>query len=126
MKWFEGSKPALKGHIYDFTGEKNPDQFIKMTRQIKLYAGRTFTKYPGEFTQAIDGLYLEEPQTPKFPENTGDVFAMEDWKLDVKEYQTKASDYTAFCAGLYNIVMSQCMEALQDNLKSHQGFGKPG
>ena len=36
MNWFEGSKPTLKGHIYDFTSERNPDQFIKMTRQIKL------------------------------------------------------------------------------------------
>ena len=75
---FEGSEPTLKGHIYDFTGERNPDQFIKTTRQIKLYVGRTFTKYPGEFTQAIDDLYLEEPQAPICPENAGIVFVMEE------------------------------------------------
>ena len=34
----------------------------------------------------------------------------------------KTSDYATFRAGLYNVVMSQCTEALQDKLKSHQGF----
>ena len=111
-----------KGHIYNFTGESNPDQFIKTTRQIKLYVGRMFTKYPGEFTQAIGHLYLEEPQALICPENTGDVFVMEEWKLDVREHRTKTSEYTAFHAGLYNAVMSQCTEALQDKLKSRQGF----
>ena len=43
---FEGSELTLTGHIYDFTGGRNPDQFIKTTRQIKLYIGRTFTEYP--------------------------------------------------------------------------------
>ena len=83
---FEGSEPTLKGHIYDFTSERNPDQFIKTTRQIKLYVGRTFTKYPREFTQAIDELYLEEPQAPIRPENAGNVFAMEGWEIDVREH----------------------------------------
>ena len=33
-----------------------------------------------------------------------------------------ASEYTAFHTELYNVVMSQCMDALKDKLKSHQGF----
>ena len=107
MNRFKVSKPTLKEHIYDFTGERYPDQFIKTTRQIKLYIGRMFTKYPGEFTQAIDDLYLEEPQALIHPENTGDVFAMEEWKLDVREHQSKTSEYTAFHAGLCNDIMSR-------------------
>ena len=26
---FEGREPTLKGHIYDFTGERMPDQFLR-------------------------------------------------------------------------------------------------
>jgi hypothetical protein len=40
----------------------------------------------------------------------------------VKEYQVKEQEYSNFRAGLYNIVLGQCTEALQDNLKSHKDF----
>ena len=31
---FEGRVPSLKGFIYDATGEQNPDQYIKTTKEI--------------------------------------------------------------------------------------------
>lgn len=31
---FEGREPSLKGFIYDSTGERNPDQYIKTTKEI--------------------------------------------------------------------------------------------
>ena len=67
-KQFEGSEPTLKGHIYDFTGERNPDQFIKTTREIKLYAGRTYKKFTQELVKAVETLELEEPTAPVIPE----------------------------------------------------------
>jgi hypothetical protein len=36
---FEGREPSLKGHVYDWTGERNPDQFIKTTKEITNYVG---------------------------------------------------------------------------------------
>ena len=121
MAQFEGSEPSLKGYVYDFTGERNPDQYIKTTKQVKLYAGRTYNKFPCMFTKAIEELFLEDPEAPECPENAGDVFAME-WKADLKEYRTKMSKYTAFWAGLYNVLVSQCMEVLMYKLKSHPSF----
>jgi hypothetical protein len=50
---FEGREPSLKGYIYDSTGERTPDQFIKTTKEIINYVGRTYTKYTAEFTQAV-------------------------------------------------------------------------
>ena len=64
----------------------------------------------------------KNPQAPIHPESTGNIFAMEDWKLDVKEYRMKTSEYTAFCVWLYHVIMRQCTETLQDKLKSHQCF----
>ena len=75
---FEGSEPSLKGFIYDFTGERDPDQFIKTTKQIKQYVGRTYTKFPAEFTQAIDDLELADPEVPEHMDSHQDVFAMEE------------------------------------------------
>ena len=108
--------------MYDFTRERNPDQYIKTKKQVKLYVGRTYNKFPGVFTKAIEELFLEDPEAPECPENAGDIFAMEDWKADLKEYRTKTSKYAAFRAGLYNVLVSQCMEALMDKLKSHPSF----
>ena len=45
---FKGSEPSLKGHIYDFTREWNPNQFIKTTKQIKLFIRRMYIKYPAD------------------------------------------------------------------------------
>jgi hypothetical protein len=53
---FEGREPSLKGFIYDSTGERSPDQYIKTTKEIINYVGRTYTKYTAEFTQAVRDL----------------------------------------------------------------------
>ena len=73
---FEGREPSLKGFTYDLTREQNPDQFIKMTKAIINYAGRTYTKYTAEFTQAVRDLELDEPTAQENPD-PGDVLAFE-------------------------------------------------
>jgi hypothetical protein len=40
----------------------------------------------------------------------------------VREYRVKEQEYSNFQAGLYNVVLGQCTEALQDKLKSHTDF----
>jgi hypothetical protein len=42
---FEGREPTLKGYIYDLTGEKMPDQYIKTTKEIKAYIRQMYTKF---------------------------------------------------------------------------------
>jgi len=118
----EGSEPSLKGFIYDFTGERDPDQFIKTTKQIKQYVRRTYTKFPAEFMLAIDDLLLTDPEVSERPDSYQDVFAMEEWKMDLKDYRVKAVEYMAFRSRLYNVVIRQCTDALQDKLKSHPDF----
>jgi hypothetical protein len=53
---FEGREPTLKGYVYDFTGERMLDQFIKTTKEIKNYVGRTYTKYTADLVQAVEDL----------------------------------------------------------------------
>jgi len=110
---FEGREPSLKGFIYDSTGERNPDQFIKTTKEIINYVGRTYTKYTSEFTQAVKDLELADPTQPEDPD-PAQVLQLEVWKLDIKEHRIKVQEYENFRAGLYNVVFGQCTEALQD------------
>jgi hypothetical protein len=118
---FEGREPSLRGYVYDSTGERNPDQFIKTTKEIINYVGRTYTKYTGEFTQAVRDLKITDPTAPPNPDPS-DAIAFEMWKLEVKDYRAKQHEYNNFKAGLYNVVFGQCTEALQDKLKSHPDF----
>jgi hypothetical protein len=82
---FEGREPSLKGFIYDATGERNPDQFIKTTKEIINYVGRTYTKFTSEFINAVMNLELDDPEAPQNP-NPADQVAFEIWKLDIKEH----------------------------------------
>ena len=118
---FEGREPSLRGHIYDSTGERNPDQYIKTTKEIVNYVGRTYTKFTYEFTNAVIKLELDDPEAPPDPDPTNQL-QFEIWKLDIKEHRTKLQEYSNFRAGLYNVVFGQCTESLQDKLKSHQEF----
>ena len=118
---FEGREPSLKGFIYDVTGEQNPDQYIKTTKEIINYVGRTYMKYTAEFTQAVRDLELDAPTALENPD-PADALAFEVWKLDIKEHCVKEQEYANFRAGLYNVVLGQCTDALQDKLKSHTDF----
>jgi hypothetical protein len=55
----------LEGHIYDFTGERMPDQFIKMTKEMKNYVGWTYTKYTADFASGKGNLQMIK-KTPHF------------------------------------------------------------
>jgi hypothetical protein len=121
---FEGREPSLKGFIYDSTGERSPDQYIKMTKEVINYVGRMYTKYYiAQFTQAARDLELVARTAPTAPD-AADPLAFELWRLDVREqHRLKTQEeYKNFHAGLYNVVFGQCTKALQDKLKSHSDF----
>ena len=118
---FEGRKPRLHGHIYDWTGERAPERYIRTTREISTYVGTVYTKYPADFTAAVDSLDLADPDEPPASDPANQV-AFERWKYVYKDYMNKLQEYTNFRLGLYNLVMDQCTEALKERLKSHEDF----
>ena len=86
---FEGREPTLKVHVYDYTGERNPEQWIRTTKEIATYVGRTYKKYTADFTEAIQTLVLTDPNVPDAPDPT-DVADFEVWKLDIRDHRAKA------------------------------------
>jgi len=109
---FEGSKPMQKGFVYDYTGERNTDHFIKTTKQLRIYVGCMYTKFTTDFLDAVYDLYLDD---------TIDVFKMEDFKEEKKEYRVKSREYSNFKSGFHTVIYGQCTESLKDKLKvAHQ------
>ena len=117
---FEGRKPQLQGHIYNWTGER-PEWYIRSTREISTYVGVVYTKYMADFTAAVETLDLADPIEPPAPD-PANLVVFKRWKYVYKEYVFKVQEYTNFRSGLYNLVMGQCSEALKECLKSHEDF----
>ena len=122
-KRFEGAEPTLHGFIYDFQDERNPDQWIRTTREIGNYIGRTMKKNTTDFIEAVRTLELVDPAEPANP-SPDDVVAFEKWKLAIKRHEAKVEEYADFRAFLYSTVMGQCTETMQSRLKSHVDFPK--
>ena len=63
---FEGKCEDLKGHIYDCADARQSDMFIKTTREIAEFVGRTY-KYGSDARLAVENLTLpviDEPMDP--------------------------------------------------------------
>jgi hypothetical protein len=92
---FEGQEPTLKGYVYDFTSKRMPDQFIKMTKEIKNYVGRTYTKYTADLVQAVEDLVIQDPGAPVDPDPTNQL-VVKVWKMELKEHRDKVHHYANF------------------------------
>ena len=79
----------MKGHVYDYTGERNPEQWIRTTNEIATYVVRTYKKSTAEFTEDVRTLVLNDPTVPDAPDPT-DVAEFEVWKLDIRDHRAKA------------------------------------
>jgi hypothetical protein len=93
---FEGREPTLKGYVYDFTGKRMPDQFIKMTKEIKNYVVRTYTKYTADLVQAVEDLDIQDPAVAPADPDLANQLAVEVWKMELKEHQDKVQHYANF------------------------------
>jgi hypothetical protein len=98
-----------------------PDEFIKMTKEIKNYVGRMYTKYTADLVQVVEDLTIDNPMAPADPDPANQL-AVEVWKMELKEHWEKVQHYANFRVGLYNVVLGQCTEALEEWLKSHEDF----
>ena len=118
---FEGREPRLQCHIYDWTGERTPDRYIRTTREIVNFVGTMYSQYTAEFTAAVYTLVFPDPEELEAPDPENHV-QFELWKLDIKEHRAKIQEYSNFQSRQYNVVLGQCTEALLERLKSHEDF----
>ena len=117
----QGREPALRDHIFDLSSERNADQYLKTVKELVNHVGRTREKYTSELTQGVINLELDDPIEPVAPPEDNRV-AFEMWRLDLREHKAKVQEYENFRSTLYNLVLGQCTEVMQDRLRSHEQF----
>ena len=118
---FVGREPAMNGHIFDYTGERTLEKYIRTMRELVAHVGLTCKNYTTELKEGLENLALADPTEPENPAE-GDQVAFELWKMDLKEYREKLKVFANFRAGLFSLVLGQCTDALQERLKSHHDY----
>ena len=118
---FVGREPAMNGHIFDYTGERTPEKYIRTMRELVAHVGLTYKNYTTELKEGLENLALADPTEPDNPAE-GDQVAFKLWKMDLKEYREKLKVFANFRAGLFSLVLGQCTDALQERLKSHHDY----
>jgi hypothetical protein len=113
--------PELNGAVYDLTIERNPDQYLKMTKEIITFMASRCTSYTTELIEGLQELQITDPQAPTDPDPT-DPIVVEKWKIALRQHDNRVQVYKIFRSSLYNLVLGQCSDALQDKLKSHRDF----
>jgi hypothetical protein len=66
-------------------------------------------------------LEFDDTPPPSDPDPTN-LVDFERWRRTLRQHDEKVQVYKNFRAGLYNLVLGQCTDALQDKLKSHRDF----
>ena len=115
---FTGRESGMNGHIFDYTGERTPEKYIRTVTELLAHVGSTYKEYTTDLKEGLENLALADPIAPNNPPDGNQVaFAL--WKMDIKEYREKLKVFANFRAGLYSLVLGQCTDALQERLKSH-------
>ena len=89
---FEGRNDSLMGHVYNLTGNRRPDQFIKTTKEVAIYVAQKYTEYTRDFVEAVQNQDITMPTSPPHVD-PADPFAMEQWKMDLREFTKKEKAY---------------------------------
>ena len=118
---FAGRESAMNGHVFDYTGERTPEKYIRTMKELVAHVGLTYKDYTTDLKEGLERLSLVDPTQPDNPPE-GNQVAFEIWKMDIKEYREKMKVFANFRAGLYSLVLGQCTDALQERLKSHQDY----
>ena len=118
---FAGRESAMNGHVFDYTGERTTEKYIRTMKELVAHVGLTYKDYTTDLKEGLERLALVDPTAPKNPPE-GNQVAFEIWKMDIKEYCEKLKVFANFRASLYSFVLGQCTDALQERLKSHHDF----
>jgi hypothetical protein len=119
---FVGSEPLLKENIYDVPNGKNNDQFIKTTKEVKIFMANVMDSYAAEFSNAFEDLVLQDPDAIKTPADGAVSTAITLWTRALKEFDAKIKAYSTFRAKLFLKAYGQCTEPMKSRLASTPAF----
>ena len=115
---FKGKCEELEGYVYD-TGlpHSNQDLFTNTTKEIAEYVAREYDN-AREFRVGLVELNLPDPEPPARPNNDANVFVVEEWKEDFKEYRAKMKAREANKGKVFPLILGQCSRTICDRIEA--------
>jgi hypothetical protein len=118
---FVGKCPDLKGHIYDASDSRQSDQYMKTTREIAEYVGRTY-KYGGDVRLAVETLIIPTFPIPTDPAEGASRTEVRIWEKLVDEHVKRMSGLTGNIKTLYSLVWGQCSDVIFQKVEAHPTY----
>ena len=101
------------------------DLYMKTSKEIKLYVGRTY-KNSFDITSAMDALVIPTLQEPPEPKGTGgnpaSKGALRIWDKQLDLHAKREYDLAGNVQSLYSLVWGQCSETMQGKVEAVPEF----
>jgi len=118
---FEGKCDDIKGHIYDCSDARQSDLFVKTTKEVAEYVGRTY-KYGGDIWLAVENLELSIINKPSDPPAGATRTQECIWEKQVDEYVKRSNYLNENIKTLYSLVWAQCTDVMQQKVEALPDF----
>ena len=118
---FEGKCPDLKGYIYDASDARQSDQFIKTTREIAEFVGRTY-KHGGDIRLAVEKLSRPTLTPPEDHAEGAGKTEVRIWEKTVDEHVKRIIHLDENIRTLYSLVWGQCSDVVRQKVEANKEF----
>ena len=68
---FVGRESAMNGHVFDYTGERTPEKYIRTMKELVAHVGLTNKHYTTDLQEGLENLVLVDPMAPENPPPRG-------------------------------------------------------
>jgi hypothetical protein len=100
---------------------KQSDLFIKTTKEITLYVGRTYT-YGGDIKIAVESLAMPTLKVPTDPAAEATKTEELIWKKKVEEYVHRETYFEENVKILFSLVWGQCTDIMRQKVEALDAF----
>jgi hypothetical protein len=103
--------------VYDCTDSLQSDQFVKTTKEVAEYVGRTY-RYGADVRLAVEKIKAPDFAKPSDPPGDASRTAIHVWEKKVDEYVKKESYFDENMKTLYSLIWGQCTDIMRTKLES--------
>ena len=116
----------MKTAVYDFIGLRQPELYVRTTREIADYVGKTLRYYGSDAKAAIE--HLELPVIPKpgpkpmLGVDDAEELELKIWDKEVDEYMAQRKWLKQNMKTTYIIIWGQCSDAMRARAEATTDF----
>jgi hypothetical protein len=118
---FEGRCDDFKMFVYDSTDIRQANQYIKTTREIADYVGRTF-KYGMDMRLSIENMEIYVISQPEDPPNNASRMEIRIWEKSVDLFVTRKTILQQNIKKTYSLIWGQCLDVMRQKFEAYPGY----